>query len=96
MTDRYDLLTWYAQPSEEERRNEERWGVKQPPTVLGYGITLEDNELVVDVLTIIRPIRAGRKRVTLHRADGTRRTVSVAWREPLRVARWGDADFRLE
>jgi len=89
------LLTWHGTPTPEETTNEERYGLAQPPTVLAFGVTLDDRELRAEIVTVTRSLRAGDRVVTLHRADGRSRTVRVRWNDCLRPARWGDATFKL-
>lgn len=83
----------------EEARNVERWGVQQPPTVLGYGVTLTDDELAVSVLSVTRKLRKADRTVTLMREgnDGkvTKRRVRIEWSDALKPALWGDATFRV-
>ena len=91
----WDLLTWYAAPTPEEVANTERYGVPQPPTVLAFGLMLDDRQLHAEIVTVSRPLRAADRLVTLHRKDGSSRTARVRWDDCLRPARWGDASFTL-
>ena len=80
----------YAKRSTED----DRWGGKQLPTLLGYNAALRGDELTLEVYTIIRAFRAGWRSVTLMNNKNDMRHV-VAYVDVATPGRWGDGVFKV-